>query len=524
MRWPSRAFVSLVICVSMLAGAGCTSEEPTRTTLRVLASSELADMRPLLDELQRDTGIDVVLDYRGTVDASTEIATGTDDHDVAWLSDDRYLQLKLNEQKGRLSPLSTEIMTSPVVFGVQPKTEERLRRNAPGRKLSWSDIADGAASGLVRFGMPDPRHANSGLVALVGVATAAAGTGSALRPQDVTCDSLRGLFSGQTLTATTSDKLISAYVADQSKANALIGYESTLRSLNASGKLREPLKIVYPEDGTVLSRYPLLLLKPSRRAAYDKVVAWLTRPDTQRKIMQHTLRRPIDPGVPRDPRLRSGIGNSLYFPNQAKIIDSLLANYSPSARPQGQVIFVLDHSRSMKGAPTKALRSVFEGLSGNDSASTGEFVRSYQGETFTLIDFDAQVRAERGFTVGGPHDARAIRDFLTTGEFGQNTAIWSALDHAYRRAGEMKRAAPGRPVTIVLMTDGLNNAGISLQRFLDRYRALPAGTRAVHTYPIKFGGADPAELDRAAKATGGRMVDANAPALGRALKETRGCR
>jgi Ca-activated chloride channel homolog len=514
----------LVACAMLLAGTGCTSDEPDKK-LRVLASSELADMRPLLDELRRDTGIEVVLDYRGTADASTSLARGDNDHDLAWLSDDRYLQLKLKEAGGRrLRPLSTEIMMSPVVFGVRPQTAERLRRNAPDPTLSWADIADGAAEGLVRFGMADPRHANSGLVAIVGVATAAAGTGSALRPQDVTCDRLRGLFSGQTLTATSSDKLIDSFVADQGKADALIGYESTLLSLNASGKLHEPLEIVYPEDGIVLSRYPLLLLNPSHRAAYDEVVAWLTRADTQRKIMQRTLRRPIDPGVIRDPRLRTDIGNALYFPDRPEVVDRLLANYDPGARTPGQVIFVLDYSGSMEGARIKALRSTFEQLSGDDSSSIGKFVRFYQGERFILMRFGGDIQAERGFTITDPRDTDAIRGFLATEEFDQNTAVWSALDHAYRRAGELKRADPGRPVTIVVMTDGLNNAGIGVKEFLSRYMALPSKTKAVRTYTIRFGEADPAELDRAAKATGGRMLDANASSLDRAFKETRGCR
>ncbi|WP_116020886.1 VWA domain-containing protein [Thermomonospora umbrina] len=491
----------------------------------MLASTELADMRPLLEELQRDTGIELVLDYRGTVDAAAALAKGEDAHDLAWLSNDRYLRLKLQQRGGRrLRPLSTETMMSPVVFGVRARTAERLRRNAPDRNLSWADIADGAAGGLVRFAMADPRHANSGLAALVGVATAAAGTGSALRPQDVTCDRLRGLMSGHTLTATSSGDLIDAFVADQGRTDALIGYESTILSLNASGKLREPLEIIYPEDGIVLSEYPLLLLNPSRRAAYDKVVSWLTRTDTQLKIMRRTLRRPIDPGVPRDPRLRTEIGNALYFPDRPEVVDRLLAAYDPDQRRPGQVIFVLDYSGSMKGTRTTALRTTFDRLAGNDGTAIGRFVRFYQGERFTLIRFGGDVHAERTFTITGPPDADAIGDFLATDEFDQDTAVWSALDHAYGRAGELRRTDPGRPVTVVLMTDGLNNAGIGLQEFLRRYKALAPETKAVHTYTIRFGEADPSELRRAAEVTGGRMIDANASSLDQAFQETRGCR
>jgi Ca-activated chloride channel family protein len=101
--------------------------------------------------------------------------------------------------------------------------------------------------------------------------------------------------------------------------------------------------------------------------------------------------------------------------------------------------------------------------------------------------------------------------------------VWSALDHAYQLAGQIAGPNPRQPISIVLMTDGRNNAGLSPDGFLARYAALAPEARAVHTYTIRFGEADPAELDRAARATGGRMVDANATSLMDAFKETRGC-
>jgi Ca-activated chloride channel family protein len=509
----------------LLLGAACTADEPAVTTLRVLASSELADMRPLLAELRRETGIELELDYRGSVDAANALTPGDYHHDLAWLSSDRHFRLKLQTAADTgPPPLSTEIMTSPVVLGVRPQTAERLRRHAPDPRLTWADIADGAADGLVRFGMADPARTNSGLAALVGVATAAAGTGSALRPEDVTCDRLRGFLTGQTLTADTSNGLVDDFVAHQDDVDALIGYESVLLSLNAGGRLREPLEIVYPEDGMVLSQYPLLLLDPARRAAYDTVVDWLTSEPVQREIMARTLRRPVDPDIRRDPRLPPAIGNALYYPDRLEVIDKLLANYDPESRVPGRVIFLLDFSGSMRGERVAALRSAFAGLSGADRSATGRFVRFYRGEEFTLSRFGERVLAEQSFTIGGQAEVDAMRAFLAADGFDQRTAVWSALDHGYGLSSVMVSADPDRPVSIVLMTDGLNNAGIGLDQFLHRYGALPQAVRAVRTYAVRFGEADPGELDRAARATGGHVVDATTTSLHDAFKEIRGCR
>jgi Ca-activated chloride channel family protein len=516
-RW-----AAVLLCAVLGFGVACTPDQPATTTLRVLASSELADMAPILDDLRRETGIELVMDHRGSVDASDDLVPGDYDHDLAWLSSDRHFQLRYNESGSTAPPpLSTKIMTSPVVLGVRPETAEALRRGAPDPRLSWADIADGAAAGVVRFGMADPNRTNSGLSALVGVATAAAGTGGALRPQDVTCDRLRGFRSGQTLEAATSQRLVSDFVARQDEVDGLISYESVLLSLNASGRLREPLEIIYPEDGMVLSEYPLLLLDPARRADYDRVVRWLRSEPVQEKITARTLRRPVVPDVRRDPRLRTEIGNALYFPAQLSVIDKLLANYAPSE--PGHVIFLLDFSGSMRGERMSALRATFAGLSGADTSATGRFVRFYRGEGFTLARFGARVFAEQSFTIGGQADVDAMRAFLAAEDFDGHTAVWSALEHGYQLAARLVAENPRRPVTIVLMTDGLNNAGLGLDEFLGRHAALPPAARAVHTYTIRFGEADPGELDRAALATGGRMVDATATSLHDAFKETRGC-
>jgi Ca-activated chloride channel homolog len=84
-------------------------------------------------------------------------------------------------------------------------------------------------------------------------------------------------------------------------------------------------------------------------------------------------------------------------------------------------------------------------------------------------------------------------------------------------------ANPQQPLSIVLMTDGASNTGLGLGDLTVRYGSLPEEARAVHTYTIRFGEADPAELDNAAKMTGGRLVDATSSSLDAAFKETRGC-
>ncbi|MFB9691092.1 vWA domain-containing protein [Amycolatopsis plumensis] len=501
-----------MLLAAVLVATACTGG-PGEQRLSVLASSELADLGPILDDLRADTGIRLDLDLQGTVDAGTALTPGQYHHDLAWLSTDRYFQLKLRKSgfTGE-RPAATRIMLSPIVIGVKPPVAAALRSRHPD--VSWADFADAAAAGSLRFAMADPARSASGLSALVGVATAAAGTGAALRPQDVVCDRLRGFRTGQSLTANSSSALVDLFAAHQSEVDAVIGYESTLLSLNASGRLAAPLELIYPRDGIMQSEYPLLLLDPGKRGAYERVTDWLKRPDTQRKIMERTLRRPATEGVPLEPRLPKSVGTALYFPDDQDVVDKLLAYYAdPRGRTPGHVVFVLDFSGSMRGSRITALRAAFDALTG---AGEAEFERFYRGEKITMIRFGGRVLAERDFAVEGPADLAAVRGFLDTEEFDSATAVWSALAYAYDKAAEFAKT---EPVSIVLMTDGENNAGLGADEFLRR--PAPPG---VHTYAVRFGEADAAELGRVAAATGGRLADATATSLLDAFKETRGCR
>jgi Ca-activated chloride channel family protein len=473
-----------VVAVLLLLLAACTSSTPEQVRLKVLASPELADLGPVLEELKRATGVELAVEHRGTVEASRSLAG----FDLAWLSTNRFLRLR-----GAEPALSTSIMTSPVVLGVKPD-----RRAVLGERPTWADVADRAALGEFRYGMADPRVSGGGMAALIGVATAAAGTGAALRTEDVSCDRLQGFLTGRVFDAPDP---IAEYVRRQSDVDGVVAHESELLALNASRKLPQPLEIVYPQDGIVLSDYPLMLVEPAHRAAYDRVVEWLRSPAAQRMIAERTWRRPVDPAVPRGEELRADVGTALYFPDRQEVLDRLLL-FHDRAGDGRQVIFVLDYSTSMRGERIAALREAFASLNGFD--------RFYVGETVTIVRFAGSVLEERSITVRGRQDLDALQAVVASDDLRDNTAIWAALDHALKLArGE---------TTVVLMTDGENNAGPSVNEFLR------VGRGEVPVYPIRFGEASVAELDRVAQASGGRLVEAGAKSLLEAVREIRGCR
>ena len=116
----------------------------------------------------------------------------------------------------------------------------------------------------------------------------------------------------------------------------------------------------------------------------------------------------------------------------------------------------------------------------------------------------------------------AIRDFVNGLQADGNTAIYSAMARAYQEALASMASDPNRLSSIVLMTDGENNAGMSPRAFISFLNALPAQARTVRAFPVLFGEADPAALHQIAEETGGKVFDSRSASLSEVFKEIRG--
>jgi Ca-activated chloride channel homolog len=529
-------FVAALAALAVAAGCTSTPDTPgAPTTLRVLGGSELADMAPVLDAAAKATGVTVELDPVGTLDGAEQVTNGTaaTGHDAIWFSSNRYLAL----QPGAAAKLgtSTNIASSPVVLGIKKSVAGRL--GWAGRPVSWSDIAAAAGRKQFTFGMTDPSASNSGFSAVVAVSTALAGSGAALTAQQAasTAPGLKEFFSAQALSAGSSGHLQDAFVrratgADPGPAvDGLVNYESVLLAMNASGKLPEPLEIVRPADGVVTGDYPLTVLAGASDAAREAartLTTWLRTPDAQRMIMETTHRRPAVPGVALTPELASGTLVELPFPGQADVVDTLLSSWFDKIRRPSRTIYVLDTSGSMgEGGRIQSLQHALAALAGADTSLSGRFSRFRGREQVTLLPFATSVAPAQTFTIAENDtgaDRTRVADAGNALVPGGSTAIYDALEKAYALAQEQITADPDRFTSIVLMTDGLNNAGDDLARFQTFLTGRTPAQKAVPVFPILFGEGSVDDMTAIAQASGGRTFDARGAGLEQAFKQIRG--
>lgn len=512
-------------------GGGAGDEQ----VLRVLAGSEIKDLAPVLEKARDATGVRVELTYTGTLEGAEQVASGGAESsaDAIWFSSNRYLNL-LPGGKGAVAT-STRTMTSPVVLGVRESKAKELGWDASAP--TWGQIADAAKAKKFRFGMTDPSASNSGFSALVGVATALSGGGSALDSSKVASarPGLRAFFGGQTLTSGSSGWLAEAYVKAQGRTGAdavdgLVNYESVLLELNDGGQLSEPLTIVRPKDGVVTADYPFALLKsaaPEKRAAYDELAAWLRTPEAQQLIMETTSRRPAVPSVKLDPKFGKGVLLELPFPASRQVADGLIESYLQDLRRPTQTVYVLDVSGSMEGPRLDQLKSALGALTGQGSQQGSDRFTTFRDrERVVLLPFAGFPMEPQEYLIApgakGDDARRRIRDSGNALSARGGTAIFASTEKAYDIAAGLKRRNPDTFTSIVVMTDGENTQGIGLAEFRRRYDSWPAEQRAIPVFAVRFGDADPAELKGLTEATGGKVFDAGSGDLTAAFREIRG--
>ena len=518
-------FVLVTLLITALALTGCTlGQDPDgtgtggaggenggdqATTLRVIAGSELDDMQPILDEAASATGVTVQLTPMGSLEASELVAGGgaAGSYDALWISSDRYLAL--TDGGAEKVVAAEKIMSSPVVVGVREAAAQRLGWSAE-KPPSWGDIAAAVEARKFGYAMTNPSTSNSGFSALVAVASALAGGGGALDEARTAAvmPQLATFFTGQKRTSGSTGWLTDSFVEDES-VDGLISYESSLLALQASGRAG-PLVLLAPSDGVVSGDYPFALLSDApaeKRESFDRLTAWLRTPETQRKIMEQTHRRPMVAGVTLTDELARTQVIELPFPATRPAMDNLLAGYFTTARRPASTIYVLDVSGSMAGDRIEALRSAFTHLT--TPRSTGDYTAFLPREQVTLLPFSSDVQTPIEFTVPAKNTDATLAEIRTRVEGLQpagRTALFEAMAEAYRLAGEKVAADPNSYVTVVVMTDGQAN-GAGPERFTQAHQALRGEAATVPAFAIMFGDSSNSDLEAIAATTGGRVFD-----------------
>ena len=557
-------FAAIALTAMVLSLLGC-QKEPTpppapkpsavpaaikvdAEVLTVLATSDLKDVLPLEQMVEKATGVKLKFNFGGTMESTEAVQNGKANADAAWFANAKYL---LSDPAGQARvKLQEKIMLSPIVVGVSESQAKVLGWDKPevASKVTWSVISKAAQNGQLRYALSNPATSNQGFMALMGVVASAAQKSEALTAVDVNRTAIAGFIKGYKLVGDNSSYLSEKFIEQQgTRVNAFINYESWLLSLNQSGKLKEKLTLIYPYEGVATADYPLMLLNEAKREQYQKVVSYLKGDTAQTWLAKTTLRRPVNRDVA---KAQTGLfpqGSMLVelpFSTDRALADGLIDAYLNEFRAPIASTFVLDVSGSMnQGGRRAQLVEALQYIAGDDTSLTGRIARLTSREKVWMMTFSETVNTPVYFELPAASKAASVakgvrlstenpsadkqkvlgevRDFAENLKMNGGTALYDAVLQALINMNEQRQKNPNYQYSVVAFTDGESNKGRDLAQFKAAYAALPEDVRAIPVFMVLFGEANEKALKELVATTGGRLFDARKASLYSVFKDIR---
>ena len=188
-------------------------------TIRILSGSENKELSQILEDCAKETGVQIEMTYKGSVDIMNELKNGATDYDAVWPASSLWISLGDTDH---LVKYDESICSSPVVFGIRKPLAESL--GFVGRDVSVSDILSAIKEGKLSFCMTSATQSNSGASAYIGFLYALAGKTDALSEEDLENEELAknitDLLSGIDRSSGSSDWLKDMFLAGDFDANA----------------------------------------------------------------------------------------------------------------------------------------------------------------------------------------------------------------------------------------------------------------------------------------------------------------
>ena len=506
-----RRFRTVLLCLLSLAllltgcagtpGKSQTEEEEPDTssgilkadgTIRILSGSENEELEAIIDECSRETGVEIEMDYKGSVDIMRALESGAEGYDAVWPASSIWLSMG---DVNHLVKHSQSISMTPVVFGIRESLAEEL--GFKEKDISVKDILAAIQAGKMSFCMTSATQSNSGASAYIGFLYALLGKQEGMTAEDLKGEQLRaditGLLGGVERSSGSSDWLKDLFLKED--YDAMVNYECLVidanRQRESEGK--EPLYVVYPYDGLSIADSPLGYVDhgdSQKEEAFQAVQQYLLSEAAQNEI-EATGRRIRANGVSDENRDvfneawgidMERILSPIQMPD-ADVLMEALNLYQTSFKKPSLNIYCLDFSGSMEGTGETQLKDAMSQILLQENAGKN-FLQANAGEVNEVLFFDNTIldteRAADDSDEALAQLYQKVADFRIAG----GTDIYNAVAHALHEAAsyDLEKYTPA----IILMTDGVSD--YNYQTFQEAWDTLGID---VPVFSITFGTADP---------------------------------
>ncbi len=458
----------------------------------------------------------------GSGESLQAIVNGTDKPHVFSPASSAYLSLlnraysEKTQKPKAIAPAGETVVLSPVVIAMWKPMAEAL--GWPKAAIGWSDLLKVNADprgwgskgfpewGQFKLGHTHPEFSNSGFLAVLAEAYAGAKKSRGLTSADLENPATRKFVESVegtivhygTSTGFFTDKMIARGPGYMS---ATVSYENlVIESYQKSPP--QPIIAIYPKEGTFWSDHPYSILdaewvgKEEREGAEIFLKFLKERPQQERALAlgfrpgdaQIGMGSPIDAAHGVDPKQPQ---NLLEVPDAA-VLEKLLDIWKETKKST-DVVLVFDKSGSMRGKPLEQAKRGAKGFL--DVLSDRDQV--------TLLFFDRTLYGSVGPMTLGHGGREKLGQHIDGIVADGGTALYDAIDAAYRDEAARAAKEKGRIHALVVMTDGHDeDSRMTLASLKQRFPN--EGDAPVKVFTIAYGDqASPQILDEIAEAAKG---------------------
>ena len=488
----------------------------------IISSTENKDLEDFIRDYAKSEGIDIDIEYSGTIDIMDKLNSG-EKYDAVWTSNSIWLYMLDSKMVKTSETKSTSI--NPVIFAIKKSKAEEL--GFVNKDIYTKDIVNAIRDGKLKFNMSNPTQTNTGATAYLGLLSTLAGNPEVLKKENLEDQALKddmiSLFSGLERSSGSDEFLEEMFL--NGSYDSVITYESSIISLNKSleDQGKEVLYALYPIDGVSISDSPFAYIDngiDKKKDEFLKIRNYILSNEGQKYLAQ-TGRRTWYGGINDnvDKTVFNpdwGINTTKYivplkFPS-TEIIHEALSMYQSEFRKPVSIAFCLDYSGSMYGKGYNQLVSAMDYILNADKAKN-DLLQFTDKDKITIIPFSSYIE-DTWTTDNGTQTEELLRNIHRLSPDG-GTNIYDAAIEAMNAIEDDDPNTYNK--SIVLMTDGQSNMGY-LSNLESHYNRL---SEEIPIYSIMFGDADETQLEDIAELTNAKVFDGRTNLL-EAFKEVRG--
>jgi Ca-activated chloride channel homolog len=493
---------------------------PNPTDFRIIAGSEVKTLEDagIFRDFTKQSGINLNIRYKGSVDIKNLVnayaVKNPGDVDAFWPASPIWLPGTFVQNK-------SSVMRTYVVLGVDPQVATTLGWNQ--KNITAEDVIAAIKSGQIKLAMPSATQDDAGAIFYLSALSWLKGGDQVLTPADLAnptiTEEIRTLLNGVSRSAASSDALKNVFVQDRLGAkqyNAIVWPESLAIDANRElvSKNAQPMQIFYVNGATGLETFPIGYSDKSSQAKIDQfnaLLSFLKSPDIQKRLNQLGWRtgyvgmavENADPAVFNqswgiDPQKEV---QPITLPKEA-VIDQALNTYLLVFKKPAYTQICIDDSGSMAGEGKNQVQDATDLLLDQNRAAT-VLLQASESDFLAIKMFDNNVVTVGTVSGNNPTRLKDLSKKVANTTLGGGTALFDCVRAALDEIS--KNYQPDQyNYTVIAMTDGRSNRGMSQRDFEAYYKA---NKFTVPVFGIAFGDADDSQMKTFITTTNGEICD-----------------